>query len=224
MINILIIARETKLIKELTARFIHSGLNCSVAIDAEQALKQVKDRSPDTILADINNAVDIRQVMDIPSRIGMTKNPLVMLIVSETMLDNVANSTGLADFIIKPCDINELFTRVQRLVKRIKGADSKKVIKRGNLVIDTASCDVFLGGRLVELTFKEYELLRFLAASKGQVFTREALLNKVWKYDYLGGERTVDVHIRRLRSKIVDVDHTFIETVRNIGYRFRKDV
>ncbi len=146
MINILIIARETKLIKELTARFIHSGLNCSVAIDAEQALKQVKDRSPDTILADINNAVDIRQVMDIPSRIGMTKNPLVMLIVSETMLDNVANSTGLADFIIKPCDINELFTRVQRLVKRIKGADSKKVIKRGNLVIDTASCDVFLGG------------------------------------------------------------------------------
>ena len=73
------------------------------------------------------------------------------------------------------------------------------------------------------LTFKEYELLKFLARTSGRVFTREALLNRVWGYDYYGGDRTVDVHIRRLRSKIEDSSHTFIETVRNIGYRFRKD-
>jgi len=188
LINILVIAEETELIKELIARLARSGLSCSVAIDTQQALKQAEDRPPDLILADINNAIDMRQAMDISSGIGMTKNPLVMLIVLETMLDDVASNTGLADFIIKPCNINELFIRVQRLVKRIKNIDSKNVIRCGDLVIDKTSCEVFLGGRLVELTFKEYELLRFLAASKGQVFSREALLNKVWKYDYLGAK------------------------------------
>jgi two-component system alkaline phosphatase synthesis response regulator PhoP len=72
----------------------------------------------------------------------------------------------------------------------------------------------------VDLTYKEYELLRFLATNAGRVFTREALLNKVWGYDFYGGARTVDVHIRRLRSKIEERD-TFIDTVRNVGYRFR---
>ena len=71
------------------------------------------------------------------------------------------------------------------------------------------------------LTYKEYELLRFLATNPDTVFTREALLNKVWGYDFYGGARTVDVHIRRLRSKIEDAHHSFIETVRNVGYRFR---
>ncbi len=75
---------------------------------------------------------------------------------------------------------------------------------------------------MVELTFKEYELLKFLARDRGRVFTREALLNKVWGYDYFGGDRTVDVHVRRLRSKIELSGQTFIETVRNIGYRFKK--
>jgi two-component system alkaline phosphatase synthesis response regulator PhoP len=91
------------------------------------------------------------------------------------------------------------------------------------LVIYLARYEVRLGGRLVELTFREYKLLSFLAANRGQVFTREVLLNKVWGYDYFGGDRTVDVHIRRLRSKVEDANHTFIDTVRNIGYRFRID-
>jgi DNA-binding response OmpR family regulator len=80
-----------------------------------------------------------------------------------------------------------------------------------------------VGGNPVMLTFREYELLKFLASNRGRVFTREALLNRVWGYDYYGGDRTVDVHIRRLRSKIEDASHTFIETVRNIGYKFNKD-
>lgn len=223
MINILIIAKENEIIRELAARLISSGLSYSVAVDTEQALRQAKDRNPDLILADIDKIVNIHQTMDIHSRIGMTKNPLVMVLIPQIMLNDIADNSGIADFIIKPCGINELSVRVQRLIKRIKNINSKKIIRCGDLIIDTVSCEVHLGGRLVELTFKEYELLRFLAASKGRVFTREALLNKVWKYDYLGGERTVDVHIRRLRSKIEDVDHSFIETVRNIGYRFRKD-
>ena len=73
------------------------------------------------------------------------------------------------------------------------------------------------------LTFMEYGLLKFMAGKKGRVFTRDVLLNMVWGYDYYGGDRTVDVHVRRLRSKIEDSSHTFIETVRNVGYKFRED-
>jgi two-component system alkaline phosphatase synthesis response regulator PhoP len=75
----------------------------------------------------------------------------------------------------------------------------------------------------LELTFREYELLRFLVEHPGRVFSRDELLNAVWGYDYFGGDRTVDVHVRRLRSKIEDATHTYIETVRNIGYRFVKN-
>ena len=91
------------------------------------------------------------------------------------------------------------------------------------MTIDLVKYEVTLENRVIELTFKEYELLLYLASNKGRVFTREALLNKVWGFDYFGGDRTVDVHIRRLRSKIEDSEHTFIDTVRNIGYRFKKN-
>jgi two-component system alkaline phosphatase synthesis response regulator PhoP len=100
--------------------------------------------------------------------------------------------------------------------------ESEDVIRCGDLVIDSAKCEVSLSGKPIILTFKEYQLLKFLASNKEKVFTREALLNKVWGWDYYGGDRTVDVHIRRLRSKIEDINHSFIETIRNIGYRFRK--
>ena len=223
MINVVIITEENDLMKGLTARLARSGLNYLAAIDIEQALEQLKERSTDLIVVDVYRDFGIRQVLEEFSGVGIKKYPLLMVIIPANMITNIANETGVADFVIKPCDINELYIRVQRLVKRIRSKDSEKIITSGDLVIDMVSCEVRIGGRLIELTFKEYELLRFLAASKGRVFTRETLLNKVWKYDYLGGERTVDVHIRRLRSKIEDADHTFIETVRNMGYRFRRD-
>ena len=94
------------------------------------------------------------------------------------------------------------------------------LIKCGDLVIDLAKYEATLSNKAVMLTFKEYELLKFLAGNPGRVFTREALLNRVWGYDYYGGDRTVDVHVRRLRSKIGGLGQDFIETVRNIGYRF----
>jgi two-component system alkaline phosphatase synthesis response regulator PhoP len=98
----------------------------------------------------------------------------------------------------------------------------KDLILIGNLVIDLACREVTLEGKTLSLTFTEYELLVFLAANSGRVFTREALLNKIWGYDYYGGDRTVDVHIRRLRAKIEWGKHSFIETVRGTGYRFKK--
>ncbi|MCI0784150.1 MAG: response regulator transcription factor [Chloroflexi bacterium] len=125
------------------------------------------------------------------------------------------------EFLLEGASADELTARVRRVLWRLQRHDSSNVLRCGELVMDFANYTVHIAGRPVELTFKEYELLRFLAVNRHRVFSREALLNNVWGYDFYGGARTVDVHIRRLRSKIEDRHTTFIETVRNVGYRFR---
>ncbi|HZP56591.1 MAG TPA: response regulator transcription factor [Dehalococcoidia bacterium] len=127
---------------------------------------------------------------------------------------------GFDDFIVLPAPAAEVAARIRHAIWVKSGVESDNVLRQGDLHIDLANYKVYIAGRPVELTYKEYELLRFLATNADKVFTREALLNRVWGYDFYGGSRTVDVHIRRLRSKIEDRTHTFIETVRNVGYRF----
>ncbi|GBD11701.1 Transcriptional regulatory protein SrrA [bacterium HR23] len=129
---------------------------------------------------------------------------------------------GLADdFLWEPVRFPELLWRVRLLLRRTRGHALANTIRVGDLEIDQERYLVRVAGRRVDLTYKEYELLRLLASNPGRVFTREALLSQVWGYDYFGGTRTVDVHIRRLRSKLEDAQHTFIETVWNVGYRFK---
>ena len=99
--------------------------------------------------------------------------------------------------------------------------ETRDLIKHGDLAIDMASCEVSVGGRLIELTFKEYELLRFLAREPGRVFTRQALLDRVWGYDYFGDTRTVDAHIKRIRQKLPQENVPWaLKTVYGVGYRF----
>ena len=130
-------------------------------------------------------------------------------------------SIAADDFIAVPWRVGELALRISKRLERAKPADEPGVIRAGDLVINPSRYDVRLAGKPVLLAFKEYELLKTLAAQPGRVFSREALLEQVWGYQYFGGARTVDVHIRRLRSKIEDAAHAFIETVWNVGYRFK---
>lgn len=123
------------------------------------------------------------------------------------------------DFVILPALPEELAARVRMAVRK-RTPESSDIIRAGDLTLDLANYRVAVAGHPVELTFKEYELLRFLMQNPDKVLTREALLKRVWGYDYFGGSRTVDVHIRRLRSKLEDRGHVFIETIRNVGYRF----
>ena len=135
--------------------------------------------------------------------------------------DSLALLNEVDDFVLPPYRVAEIALRVGILLKRFSPIEADEIIRCGSLVIDVARYEVTLDGGRLDLTFKEYELLRFLASSPGNVFTRDVLLNKVWGYDYFGGTRTVDVHIRRLRSKI-EATNSFIETVRNVGYRFKQ--
>lgn len=220
MLSVIIIAKESEQLKKLAARLNRDGLTCSVIADGEKALRQVARESPDLLLVDIDTSSAVHPPWDLVADPAGT-TPIIALI-PRGRLGELAADPRIADFVLKPYAIDELAARVRRLLKGAGNTDSGEVIKCGDLIIDLARYEVRLSNRLLELTYREYKLLEFLAANRGRVFTREALLNMVWGYDYLGGDRTVDVHIRRLRSKIEDAEHTFIDTVRSIGYRFRR--
>ena len=147
-----------------------------------------------------------------------------LALVPRTRVPGLEPSLPLADFITSPPDPDELVVRARRVLESgsQQKEDDSHIIRAGDIQIDTSSYDVTIRGNRVSLTFKEYELLKLLAENPGRVFSRYALLNQIWGYEYFGGTRTVDVHIRRLRSKIQDAEHNFIETIWNVGYRFRE--
>jgi DNA-binding response OmpR family regulator len=162
-------------------------------------------------------AVNARQLVERCHEQGLP----VLALVPADRVDTYDFSLNSDDFLLAPPQPGELAARVKQLVRRMRGDSGERVIQVGDLVIDQDRYEVAVGPRKVLLTFKEYQLLVLLASNPGRVYGREALLSQVWRYDYFGGTRTVDVHIRRLRSKIEDASHSFIETVWNVGYRFR---
>ena len=129
-------------------------------------------------------------------------------------------SVGFSDFVLMPIVPAELYSRMRQLDWRTATFGSEEVLKIDELVIDIAGYEVRIGGRRIELTHQEFELLRFLAQHRGRVFSREALLERAWGYQYAGGTRTVDIHVRRVRSKL-GATGAMIETVRNVGYKMR---
>ena len=144
---------------------------------------------------------------------------VLLAIVPEEQLERITMDMSIDDFMVLPIGAAELARRIERALWQRHGIDSDNFVRCGVLTLDLSNYRVTVGNEPLVMTFKEYELLRFLAMNAGRVFTREQLLNRVWGYDYFGGARTVDVHIRRIRSKIEIHGHSFIETVRNVGYR-----
>jgi DNA-binding response OmpR family regulator len=144
--------------------------------------------------------------------------PLV-LILTEGGLTAVSADWGVDDVVLESAGPAELDARIRLVVGRLAQEKTGSKIQASGVVIDEASYSAKVHGRPLDLTFKEFELLRFLATHPSRVFTREQLLSEVWGYDYFGGTRTVDVHVRRLRAKLGDLE-SLIGTVRNVGYRF----
>ena len=125
------------------------------------------------------------------------------------------------ELLVCPASDDELSLRLQQAVFRVNGPSGSQALTIGDLSIDLERYEVSVAGRRVTLTYKEFQLLALLASNPGRVYTREALLSQVWGYDYLGGTRTVDVHVRRLRSKVESPGRSFVETIWNVGYRFK---
>jgi len=144
--------------------------------------------------------------------------PLI-LVVTEGGLPAITAEWGAADIILDSAGPGEIDARIRVAIGRGKQSETRGQISNSGVTIDEASYSAKVHGKPMDLTYKEFELLRFLAQHPGRVFTREQLLSEVWGYDYFGGTRTVDVHIRRLRAKLGDLEG-LIGTVRNVGYRF----
>ncbi|MBP1239795.1 DNA-binding response OmpR family regulator [Frigoribacterium sp. PvP121] len=144
--------------------------------------------------------------------------PLV-LVLTEGGLTAVNSEWGVDDVILETAGPAEVDARIRLVTGRLAQSQTGSKIHASGVVIDEASYSAKVHGRPLDLTFKEFELLRFFATHPSRVFTREQLLSEVWGYDYFGGTRTVDVHVRRLRAKLGDLE-SLIGTVRNVGYRF----
>ena len=223
MVSILMVADERReKIEELISGLVQRGLSCSTGFSQSDALRQIEEQTPKLVIMYMNGHREGSWVYELPQAVKQERHIPVIALLPREALVSLDYRLGVDDFVVEPWDAVEVAVRAKAVLWRKDNTDRQELIKCGDLVVDLARCEVSLNGRLAELTFKEYELLRFLASNRGRVFTREALLNKVWGYDYFGGDRTIDVHIRRLRSKIEDATHTFIETVRNVGYRFIK--
>jgi DNA-binding response OmpR family regulator len=144
----------------------------------------------------------------------------ILVAVTVARLPALDFSIGFDDFVLMPIVPAELYARIRQLDWKSATFGSDEVIKIDDLVIDIAGYEARIAGRRVDLTHQEFELLRFLAQHRGRVFTRQALLERAWGYQYAGGTRTVDIHVRRVRSKLGQVGE-LIETVRNVGYKMR---
>lgn len=216
MQNIVMVAHHSEEIARLSGELSKHGFQC-VITNMDDVYELIGEENTSLLLVEFTGAPE---VITLCRTARKEKDFPVIALTPPEKLDNLDDL--IDDFVVKPYNSKELITRINRLVKKETEVATEQ-IRTAGITIDPDKYEVYVNGKLVSLTFKEYELLKFLASHPGRVFTRDALLNQVWSQDYFGGDRTVDVHIRRLRSKIEDPTHVYIETVRNIGYRFIKN-
>ena len=215
MRRVLVLSDLPANIQAVNAALGRDGVAVRTETNVERGVATLLHWHPDLLIVDCA-LVAPGPALDVLQRDGLG----VIALVEERVVDQVAALSSVDDFMLAPPVAAELRARAARLDSADHGPDERsQILRRGPLEIDVERYKVTVGGSVVDLTYKEYELLRFLASNPGKPFTREALLNQVWGYDYYGGSRTVDVHVRRIRAKIEDQEQ-FIETVRNVGYRF----
>lgn len=223
---ILIVDDEKPIVEILKVNLIKSGYRVIEAYDGEEALKKAAEHNPDLILLDV--MLPKTDGFAVCRKIRETSSvPIIMLTAREEEVDKVLGlELGADDYITKPFSLRELLARVKANLRRINAAaeekDDAQIICYNNLTIDPERYEVTKNGESINLTYREFELLKFLATQRGKIFSRVSLMNKVWDYEYVGDERTVDVTVRRLREKIEDdpAKPIYILTKRGVGYYF----
>lgn len=224
MTIIALASSDRKFARELRLQLIGWGYRPWMADPEEPLFEQLQDRGADLLILDFTSAVTDPEstVRALKANTDMKHIPVVALVEArETVALDF--SIGLEDFLVKSDSFEELHTRIRFILWRLSKLDSDDIIRAGALTMNLASYQVSVSGEQMYLTYKEFELLRFLMTHRGRVFSRDALLRHVWGEEYLGGTRTVDVHIRRLRAKVGPQFDELIQTVRNVGYKMIKD-
>ena len=219
MKKILIIEDQSNIIELIRFNLEQAGYQVDYALDGEAGLEQINKNRYDLLILDLM----------LPKIDGLTlctmlrkqpethKMPIIMLTAKSTELDKIVGlEMGADDYVTKPFSVRELIARVKALLRRVDEVVEEEILQIGDIIINSREYTVTNAGKPVELTFKEFMLLKGLVENRGRVMTRDFLLDKIWGYEYYGESRTVDVHIRHLRSKLGE---DLITTVRGIGYK-----
>lgn len=216
----ILVADDDANIRELVCLFLRNdGFDTVEAVDGHQALTLYKERHIDLVVLDIMMPVMDGWALCRELRQLNADLPLLMLTARGETWEKVKGfELGTDDYLTKPFDPLELTVRVKALLKRYK-IGSTHLIQFGDVTLDRQSYKIILGTESLTLPLKEFELLFKLAGTPGQVYTREQLIDQIWGLDYTGDDRTVDVHIKRLRERFATTPDFQIETVRGLGYR-----
>ena len=228
MATILVVDDEQPIQELLRFNLEKEGYRVCVAKDGEEALKQVEDDQPDLLVLDLMlPGMDGLEVCRrLRSNPKFQQIPIIMLTAKGEEIDTVLGlELGADDYMTKPFSPRELLARIKARLRRPNSQEEAEtqIIIRGELRVDVTGFRVHVRGEETELTPKEFELLRVLAAHPGKVYSRDELLERIWGYEYDGDTRTVDVHVRHLRLKVErdPSNPEYIETLRGIGYRFK---
>ena len=200
-----------------SAGFKVEGFEC-----AKDCFSKIESEIPDLILLDIMLPdMDGMEILRTLREKTKTKDICVILLTAKSeRMDKIRGlDMGADDYITKPFDVLELISRVKALLRRATSSQSKEgLINFGEITVDNQKRSVFVKDKEITLTYKEYELLYMLLAAKGNVVSRESIISKIWGTDFEGESRTLDVHIRTLRQKLMEAGN-HVETVRNVGYK-----
>ncbi|TVX93254.1 response regulator transcription factor [Paenibacillus agilis] len=217
----ILVADDDANIRELVCLFLRNdGFEIAEAVDGKEALAIYASRQIDLVILDIMMPIMDGWALCKELRKANLDLPLLMLTARGETWEKVKGfELGTDDYLTKPFDPLEMLARVKALLKRYK-VGSTQMIRFGSVTLDRQSYKVLLGEDSLTLPLKEFELLYKLAGTPGQVYTREQLIEQIWGIDYAGDDRTIDVHIKRLRERFAATPDFRIETVRGLGYRF----
>ena len=225
--TILIVDDEKAIVDILKFNLQKEGFNTLSAYDGQEGLRLAREASPDLILLDVMlphiDGFEVCRTL----RAEGDNVPIIMITAREEETDKVFGlELGADDYITKPFSLRELVARVKTNMRRARSAETPRdggdVMRRRDLLIDLERHAVFKNGEELDLTQREYELIKFLAAEPGKVISRQELMSEVWQYDYYGDLRAVDVAVRRLREKLEDnpAEPEYVITKRGAGYYF----
>ena len=216
----IVIIEDDESIREMLRYYFHSvGYEVACFESGEDYFEKAGEVKPSLYILDIMlpgmDGLEILRRIRADARLEET--PVLMLTARTSEMDKVKGlETGADDYVVKPFGIMELQARVKALLRRTGRPRTESVLTCGDLEIDPAAREVRKNGVPVELTYKEFELLRLLCAHRGMVLTRDDILQAVWDYDFAGETRTVDMHVKTLRQKLGE---GYIQTVRGVGYK-----
>lgn len=226
MKKILIIDDEIHIVELLKFNLENNGYKVDYSYDGFDGYLKTKEFQPDLILLDwmLPNISGIDLLKKIRSDETLEQIPVIMLTAKNMEEDKLEGlEDGADDYITKPFSVKEVLARITSVLRRYKYTSNEKiqVLKADDIQVNVNKHIVTKNGQEIELTLKEFQILKLLIENKGNVLTRTFLLDKIWGYDYYGETRTLDVHIRHLRKKIGDNDSKLIETVRGVGYKIK---